>query len=345
MNVSQAGPEQQEAIAHLLRLTFRQSETFLCPAFLRWKFFSPASTLPGSRSYIIRESEEEIQAHACEWEVSFSSQSGSISGCHVIDWAALPGAKGTGLSVYQHLMKKHELVLAIGGSAQARKLLPRLGFKPHGTLEGFALVVRPWLQYRSRPQSTAWRDTARMARNTVWHLKWRKTSDRDWTSHPALNVSEVPETALHVQASTFSLGIRSTSGLQYLLDCPLMDCTLHVLLKAGAPLGYFLLNQVGGQCRIIDLAVASEAQQDWESAYNVAIATAFTQKTTCEITAVSSLPWLSDVFRGIGFQLRSQCPVLVLDPNQKLLNAPPLHLRMTDSDACFLYEERFPFQT
>jgi hypothetical protein len=236
-------------------------------------------------------------------------------------------------------------VLAIGGSAQARKLLPKLGFQPRGTLDTFACVVRPWRQYRSRPTRTGWREIARLARNTAWCFRPIEVSERVWRAAPISDVGHLPDKAFRVPASTFCLGVRSALWLQYLLDCPVMNCSLFALSKENVPRGYFLLNEIAGQCRIADLAVDSEAPLDWEAAYRVAVATAAKRKTTCEISAVSSLPWLSDVFRSLGFHLRAQAPVMLYDPAQRLVNAPPLHLRMTDNDHCFLFDEMYPFMT
>jgi hypothetical protein len=236
-------------------------------------------------------------------------------------------------------------VLGIGGSAQARRLLPKLGFRSRGTLDSFARVVRPWRQYRAGPYGTGWRDLARLARNTIWSFHPPLYSVSEWTATPVSDADDLPDKAYRVPAASFSLGVRSASLLRYLLDCPAMNCSLYALAKADLPRGYFMLNQVAGQCRIVDLAVDSEAPRDWEDAYGVAASVAARQKATCEISAVSSLPWLSDALRRIGFRLRKQSPVLLYDPAEQLVNAPPLHLRMTDNDECFLHAGSCSFLT
>jgi hypothetical protein len=124
-----------------------------------------------------------------------------------------------------------------------------------------------------------------------------------------------------------------------------MDCALFTLSKATVPRGYFLLNQHAGQCRIADLAADSDAPRGWEDAYRLAVSTAAALRATCEITAISSLPWLSDAFRRIGLRLRGQSPVGLYDPTRRLVDAPPLLLRMTDDDYCFRYDEGYPFST
>ncbi len=336
--IQRAGPEQQSAVAQLLKSVFGPELTpsLNSPELLRWKFFSPRPGSTGSRSYVIGRNGE-IKAHLGEWPISFLSPTGEVQSCHLIDWAARRDSVGTGIRVCQHVMEQNETVLGIGGSVQARKLLPKLGFRSRGTLDSFARVVRPWRQYRARPHSTGWRDIARLARNTMWSFHRLSVSAAKWTATPVSDADDLPDKAYRVPASSFCLGVRSASLLRYFLDCPAMNCSLYALASANLPRGYFMLNQVAGQCRIVDLAVDSEAPRDWEDAYSVAVSIAARQKATCEISAVSSLPWLSDALRRIGFRLRKQSPVMLYDPNERLINAPPLHLRMTDSDECFLH--------
>jgi hypothetical protein len=344
--VQQAVPEQQSAITQLLKSVFgpEMSPSLLSREFLHWKFFAPRPGSTGSRSYVLAE-DGEIQAHLCRWPISFPTPSGEIQSGTFVDWVARPEAKGAGVQIFQHLLALQETALAIGGTPQARRLLPKLGFRPRATLDTFALVVRPWRQYRSRPHRAGWRDLARIARNTMWSFQAASGSNREWVATPVSKAGDLPENAFRVPASKFCLGIRSASFLQYLLDCPVMNCNLFALHKASLPQGYFLLNQAGGHCRIIDLSIDSETPSEWEAAYRVAASTAAKQKTTCEISAVSSLPWLSEAFIRMGFRLRQQAPVLLHDPTGRLVNAPPLHLRMTDNDHCFLYDESQPYLT
>ncbi len=344
--VRRTGPEQQNAVAQLLKSVFgpETSPRLLSSEVLQWKFFSPRPGSTGSRSYVLEE-DGEIQAHLCELPISFLSPYGEIRSCTFVDWAARPEAKGAGVQIFQYLMEQHETVLTIGGTVQARRLFPKLDFRHYGTLDTFARVVRPWRQHCTRPHRTGWRDLARLARNTFWSIPPPTLAEHEWMATPISDIDHLPEKAFRVAASKFCLGIRSASWLQYLLNCPVMNCSLFVLAKASLPRGYFLLNQVGGQCRIVDLAIDSESPPDWEAAYLVAVSVAAKRKTTCEISAVSSLPWLSEALRTIGFRLRGQTAVMLHDPGRRLAGAPPLHLRMTDNDACFLYSESYPYLT
>ena len=344
--ICQSVPEQQAAIADLLVSAFgsRLCSSLVTPDLLRWKFFSTRPDFPGSRSYVIAD-DHEILAHACAWPLSFPLPTGGISGCHVIDWAARPGTKGKGIQLYQHLMSKNGFVISVGGSPEARRLHPKLGLESYGTLDLLALVARPWKQYRCDTKRSGWRRIARLTRNTLWSALSKNAQGKDWATVSIADIADLPERGLHVASRDFCLGVRSVPSLRYLLECPAMNCSLFTLSKAGVSCGYFLLNKIGGQSRIIDLAVDSDSPQDWVGAYRAAVESAIANEEICEVTAVSSLPWLSSGLMELGFRLRAQFPVTLYDPTCSLLNSPPLHLRMTDSDLCFLHSPDSPFLT
>lgn len=344
--ICEAVTEQQAGITELLISTFGSGlpPCRLASDLLRWKFFSPRRDFPGGRSYVIAD-DREIIAHACAWPLSFPVASGEICGCHIIDWAARPGTKGKGVQLYQHLMSRNGFVISIGGSSKARSLHPKLGLQSYGTLDLLALVARPWKQYRCDTRRSEWRKIARLARNTLWSALSNKVSRSNWTIARIENIADLPERSLRIPPRDYCLGIRSAFSLQYLMECPAMKCSLFTLSKSGVPRGYFLLNEVHGQSRIIDLTVDSESHQDWAAAYRAAVASAITNEEICEVTAASSLRWLSTELKDMGFRLRDQIPVTLYDPTSSLLRSPPLHLRMTDSDLCFLQSPDSPFLT
>ncbi len=133
--------------------------------------------------------------------------------------------------------------------------------------------------------------------------------------------------------------------MNYILECPAARCALFYLLRGREALGYFVLSQLGAQCRIADLYVNSQSEADWRAAFRIAAHTAAESPETCEITAASSLPWLSRVLSENGFKLRNVKPILLFDPKAKFASAPPLHVQMIDSDAFFLGNHADPFLT
>ena len=313
---------------------------FLRPDFLEWKFFAPHPDWDGSRSYVARDAEG-IRAHACVWPTVFEWSEGEVRASHLIDWLADPSVPGAGIAVYQHLMRLSGTVLAIGGSPQARSLLPKLGFAPYATLATYARVIRPWDQFASRPREAVWREMARLARNVAWSLSRLPEPDRGWSTQPAARADEFPRAA----PRTYGIGRRPARLINYLLDCPSAVCRYYRLVKNGVPVGYFLLNPVGGQCRIVDVRVHSEERLDWQSAYRCAARAAAELASTCEITVASALPWVGEILREDGFRQRDERPVALYDPGGQLAGTPPLHLQMVDSDAFFLHSPSYPFVT
>jgi hypothetical protein len=131
-------------ITRLFRGSFGEDvpAEFLDPAFLNWKFFREHPAWRGPRSYVIQQ-EGAVVAHGCVWPSAFHRPSGKVTSCHVLDWAASPQAAGAGVSIYRELIRTGDTAIAIGGSEQARRLLPKLGFQPYGEMRYFARVVRP----------------------------------------------------------------------------------------------------------------------------------------------------------------------------------------------------------
>ena len=224
-------------------------------------------------------------------------------------------------------------------------MLPKIGFKVYGALEVYARVIRPWKQFASRPKSVVWRDAARLGRNVLWSLETLPAREEGWSAVPA-TAAEIAGAAFESRRpKSFCAGRRSAELLEYLLECPIARCSLFAMSRNGAPCGYFLLNKVGGQCRIIDLSVNSDDECDWRPAYRLALRTAAAARDVCEVSAVASLPWVAAILRESGFRLRDTWPVLLFDPQRVLEKRPTIVLQMVDCDAFYLHDEAFPYLT
>lgn len=315
--------------------------SLLDPRFLDWKFFLPRPDWDGARSYIVRQ-DQQIAAHVCVWPLTFMAGAREIRSCHLVDWAASPAAPGAGSAIYQHLMQLSGTVIAVGGSEHARRVLPRLNFRPHGNLEVYARVVRPWKQFCSRPPTSGWKDWARLCRNTLWSLKQLREKS-GWSATP-MRLADARWDALQTAVSVCRTR-KSAEVLNYILQCPAARCSLFYLLHDGQARGYFVLSQLGGQCRIADLHVCSERERAWRAAFRTAARTAAASPDTFEITAASSLPWLSHILNEDGFRLRNLKPIMLFDPESKFADTPPWHVQMIDSDAFFLGSHTDPYLT
>jgi hypothetical protein len=342
-----AVPARQREIARFLSDIFGPDVPvgFWDPRFLAWKFFDPHPAWEGTRSYVV-EQEGAIVAHACVWPIPFRFGASRLACTHLIDWAATPAAPGVGIAVYRRLMQMSEAVLAMGGSDQARRVLPKIGFKPLGAVSRYARIIRPWRQYRTRRRGSFPREAARLFRNTLWSLASKSAAPREWSAQPMPRAGLDLDTLLTKAApGGFTSRHRSAAALNYLLDCPLAPPRLFAVEHGSTLRGYFLLNTVAGQCRIIDMFVDSTLPAEWQAAYRLAVSQAASQPDTCEIVTFSSLSWIDTLLEEEGFHKRDERPTMLFDPQGTFSGAPPLHLQMADSDACFLSSPSFPYLT
>jgi hypothetical protein len=95
---------------------------------LRWKCFAPHPFWEGSRGYALRY-RGEIAAFGCVVPCRFLTGSGTVASCNVIDWAASKSVPGAGIMLYRHIQGLTGAMINIGGTADARQVLPRIGFQ------------------------------------------------------------------------------------------------------------------------------------------------------------------------------------------------------------------------
>jgi hypothetical protein len=340
------GEPQLPQVSRLLSNVFGPGmlPAFVDSLFLQWKFFEPFPEWDTHRSYII-EQDDDIVAHACLWPSVFQCASAEVRCSHILDWAARPSAKGSGVTIYRHLMGLTEASFVVGGSDQAQRLLPRLGFKLQGTQRLYARVVRPWAQFRSRQISSPLREVGRLLRNAVWSLG-AKSPPAEWSAQPASTAGEeLDRLTCRWRPQSYCSGKRSAALVNYLLRCPIAKADFYVIYRAGVSAGYFILNRVGGQCRIVDVFIGSEDREAWRSAYALIVQTAAAIEGVCEVAATASLPWLGEVLQSVGFRLRQEKPIFLYDPEKRFAGLPPLLIQMVDSDAFFLHDPSYPYLT
>ena len=346
--ISIASEPRQDEIRAFMARTFNgpgTPEVLNSPQMQRWKAVQPHPGWEGGRSYSLRQNDR-IAAYACLWPTGFRMPSGDLTCSHILDWAADPAVPGSGVAVYRYLMNSTDIVLAIGGSEHARRLLPRIGFKPYATFDSYARVIRPLRQYSSRPKASPVREIARLGRNIIWTLPAAHSKRGPWSAMRQSGAGAwLDDVVSQYKPQSFCAGSRSSAFVNYLLSCPSAACSLYSLSSRGFARGYFILNEVRGQTRIIDLFLNSEDPRDWESAFRVAVGVAASVESTCEIAVATSLPWFIEILRKCGFRKCSDRPVMLYDPRGLLANAPPLRIQMVDSDMYYLHDLLYPFLT
>jgi hypothetical protein len=338
-------PQEREGLVEFLTGVFQLPRTapFVQPRLMQWKYDDSHPDWQGPRSYAWKDGGR-IAAHACLCPVTYRAAGREVPASYLIDWAADRRSPGAGGLLLRKMASLFPVLLAIGGSEDTQKILPKLGYKVGGEISFFARVVRPWRQFRTDPFPRGWKALPRLARNTAWSrspvpappARWTCTRLKDFhASHAALLAAERPHAATR----------RTPELMNYWLRCPGAAMSAFVVSEGAESRGWFVLSRVEGVLRIADLRVNSADPEHWRAAYALATRTALEDPDACELIAAASTPLAVEAIRRNGFRLRKSEPVFLLDPQGLLLPHAPLEIALIESDAAYLYSREYPYLT
>ncbi len=344
-------PEDLPELTEFLLGVFHLSSDapFVRPEMIEWKYFSPRPDWTGSRSYVMR-SEGRILAHGCVVPVTFRPRAaaqgppGLVTGMRVIDWAGGRQAPAAGVRIMRELAGLTDTVLAIGGSPDAVRVFPMMGFQHCGNAEVFARVVRPWRQFRSDPYPRGWKAPLRLARSTLFSLTPLPAAPAGWTRQAVTAFDQSICSALEFDAASFTTTARSPALLNYMLGCPGAAFSGFLLRQGDGVRGYFLLSHVAGQTRIAEVRVDSERTEDWQAAFALATRQAAADPATCEILAVASIRQGIESLRRNGYRLCRHDQIFLLDPGRRLAGVPDLNLDLLVGDEAYIHVPSYPFE-
>ncbi|MGH9968272.1 MAG: hypothetical protein ACREBG_10635 [Pyrinomonadaceae bacterium] len=340
---SATAPTDLNSVAAFLTNGFNSppDAVFARPDVLRWKYFDPGPQWESSRSYVLRQ-EQKIKAHCGVWPMNLNFRGESVSCICFLDWLSEKDLPGAGVLLKKKLMRLADTSVVVGGSADTRAVVPRIGFQQAGDVTTFARVVRPWKQFRTRPQETIGRSAARLLRNTAWSRATGGAVDRGWSITRVGSFDELPEVT---NGSGYPTPWRGSRYLNYWLSTPAAEIAGFVISLQDHFFGYFLLSKVGGQARIADIRLLSEKPADWANAYRLAASIAAEDPEVCETLTIASTPLARQALLESGFRDRGSVPVFFSDPKKKLPHVPPLFLNMIDGDGAYLYDAAYPYVT
>jgi hypothetical protein len=192
---------------------------------------------------------------------------------------------------------------------------------------------------------------ARWLRNLIWSQRWgRKTSD-GWTAAP-IDPDQIPAEALPASTDEILACERSPAQFQYFMTCPVARFALYLVQHDGVPRGYFLLSFTPGQARVADAWIIRDPKEAivgypeaWMALYRLAVAAAFEDSNSAEITAASCLTAAQHALEAIGFRRHRSLPVMLSDPKKRLSGAPMAHLQLIDNDFAFWHPGRPDYET
>lgn len=322
------------ALSDFLRRIFRlrAAASLLADTHLEWKYWSARPDWPGSRSFTGRHGAA-IVAHAGAWPVRVRVPNDVIDAVHLIDWAAAPESPGAGIWLVRQIRAKVRMMIATGGSEITRRILPLLGFRPHGEVCSFARPVRPLPQALSTAEKN-WRLPARFLRNTAWCLSQPLSLPRGWSASP-IAPEDVPEELWPQPSAAMAVTARDAGLYRYYVDSPSARHLLFGLEKNRELAGYVCLAFAPHVARIADLWLPSTKVDDWCAGFRTAAVLAAREKDVYEVSAWASTARGKEGLTRAGFRLRDRS-ALSLSGESGLLDARTLHVQMIDCDASFL---------
>ena len=289
---------------------------------LRWKCLDSHPFWEGGRGYALRH-RGAIAAFGCVVPCRFLAGRETVASCNVIDWAASKAVPSAGILLYRHIQQLAGTMINIGGTPEARQVLPRIGFDQRVELHHYTRVLRPLRHFGAGRKD--WKSPLRVARDyrgLTRHpnatLPFRRADDSTTLSFP--------ESALTGQI----VCDRTPELLRYVLACPAAPVELYAIET-----GYFLLSHVGQQCRIADIWVRSANSRDWAAGYAAAAEAASTDPHATEITAASSGSLQTAALKAAGFRRTHSEPVFVQDPASKLAGRNDLTVGFLENDAFY----------
>jgi len=300
---------------------------------LRWKCFTPHPFWEGSRGYALRY-KGEIAAFGCLVPCRFLSGSGTVSSCDVIDWAASKAVPGAGVMLYRHIQGLTGTMINIGGTGDARQVLPKIGFQVRLERRHYTRVLRPWRNLRQARKD--WKSPLRLARDYLELGRPAQDAGHALTARRVDSFAGIPAAVFPDPAVTQQVVcVRTSESLDYSLACPAAKMEAYLLERDHTPAGYFLLSRVGCQCRIADLWIRAPDRQGWAEAYAAATATARMDPHIAEVTAAVSAPLAAGALRQAGYRRTHAEPVFVLDPGSLLGDPSDLAVSLLENDGYY----------
>jgi hypothetical protein len=310
----------------------------LAPEHLHWKYWRARSDWVGPRAFVLDRGGE-ILAHAAIVPGTCTTGSRHVPFVHLIDWAARRGQIGSGTALLRYVGKRIGVLLAIGGSADTLRLLPHIGFRVAGAVEGYARTLFPLRRLRgARPH---WRLPAHFARSMLWALTAPSVPKSEWQAR-LLSDHEVSQVATVLPEPGRGLAVtrRSVELLRYMLACPIVPMALFAVQRDTHVRGYFLLASAPGQVRIVDCWVDSDNLADWRAMILCAVEQAKRDPKAAEVVIWASDRLLALTLRHCGFHLRNESPIQIWPADTGLPPGEPLRVQMIDNDAAYIHEGR-----
>jgi hypothetical protein len=318
------------------------TSSFFSHEVLSWKYFDGRSG-PSRDSVcsLIARSAGRIIGHIgiCPRQFIVSGDGEPVSTMHAIDWLGSAAHPGSGALLMLQAFATNKTQYAVGGSAQAQALFPRLGFEQKLKLAVFHKVLAPFHRLRTTGQGL--------------FRKWAGTA-KDMASVWRARTPPVPQTAVLRSAPTFTEEIdcllrqsslrivmcqRDHLLLNYFLRYPLSGFSGWTIHTSQRMIGFAVLKitphgriQLG---KIVDCWLDTEDPSCWQAAV-AALIDRLRALSADSVTCYATTPSLHAALLWNGFARSGEENVYFRDKQQSLPRDLPFGLSMLEGDLAIL---------
>jgi len=313
------------------------------PEVLAWKYFDgPGSAAGDSVRSLIARSAGKIVGHIgiCPRQLVVTGDGAPpVSTMHAIDWLGSTAHSGTGAFLMLQAFAKSTTQYAIGGSAQAQAVFPRLGFEQKSKLLVYRKVLAPFHRLRTTGQGLF-----RKGAGTIV----------DVASVCRARTPPMPHIVELRSVSTFAEEIdgllphssmrivtcqRDHSLLNYFLRCPLSGFSGWTIHLSQRMVGYAVLKitangraQLG---RIVDCWLDTEDSSYWQAAV-AALVDRLRVLSADSVTCYAANPNLHAALIRNGFAKSGESNVYLRDKRRSLPPDLPFGFSMLEADHAIL---------
>jgi hypothetical protein len=312
---------------------------FISPEMMAWKYDVLRRGWAGPPGWVA-EKDGEIAAHVGAMPLRVATDGGALECVHLIDWASDPSKRGGGMLVYTTGLNASPSAVVFGGSAAAKPLLPKMGFREEGEVRIYARPLRPFRQFTHRPKRGA-RELALIGRNLWWASAG--PGDAEGWAAAASRPAELrfPDPT---NGGTWDAFSRDAELYEYVMSCPGLRAEALALEGPDGARGVGLIARVGRQARIVDLQLNRDGEAAWACAYRCCESAARRWDDVDEVVASVSTRAGRAALESLRFHHRGTKPVFLRGEyaGKKMRE---LRVEMIDSDAYFLSHPAEPYLT
>ena len=310
---------------------------------LSWKYFDgPGGPSEDSALSLVARSAGRIVGHIgiCPRQLIVpGGDAAPVSTMHAIDWLGSAGHPGLGTFLMLQALATSRTQYAIGGTAQAQAVFPRLGFERKPSLDIFRKVLTPFHRLRAPGKGSLgkWAHTARDLAS-VWLSGAAPAAGSVRLRAEPTFTEEIDRLQRH-SSSRVATCRRNHSLLNYFLRYPLSGFSGWTIHAPSGMIGCAILKLApDGRIRfgkIVDCWLDTEDPSCWLGAV-AALVDQLRALAADSVTCYAADPCLRAALLGNGFAKSDERNVYFRDKEQSLPRDVPFEFSMLDGDHAIL---------